>query len=63
MFNTFASAQSVDSVSANLSVFLGTMSKLLKTLLFLHFQMYTASMQTGDHPYVGELSQRDDPYL
>ena len=39
-FNICASAQSVDFVSAKLSVFLGSMSRLLKTLLFLHFQIY-----------------------
>ena len=39
-FNTCASAQSIDYVSAKLSVSLGSISRLLKTLLFLHFQMY-----------------------
>ena len=37
---TCASAHNVDSVSANLSVSVGSISKLLKTLLFLAFQMY-----------------------
>lgn len=37
---TCASAQSADSVSENLSVSRGSISKLVKTLLFLSFQMY-----------------------
>ena len=39
-FNICVSAQSVVSVSAKLSVSLGSMSRLLKTLLFLPFQIY-----------------------
>ena len=39
-FNICTSAQNVDYVSAKLSVSLGLMSILLKTLLFIHFQIY-----------------------
>lgn len=40
IFSICASAQSIDFVSANLSVSLGSMSILLNTLVFLPFQIY-----------------------
>ena len=39
-FKIYVSTQSIDSVYASLRVSLGSISRLLKTLLFMHFQMY-----------------------
>ena len=58
-----ASAQSNDSFSANLRVSIGSISKLLKTLLFLPFNMYHRSKQIDDLQIPGKPSKRNDPYL
>ena len=62
MFNICASAQSVDSIYANLSVFLRSMSKWKLCYSFLS-RCTIESMQTDDHPFAGELCRRDDPCL
>ena len=62
-FNTCASAQSIDYVSAKLSVSLGSISRLLKTLLFVPFQMYHNIHANWWSSICGKTFQIDDPYL
>ena len=50
---TCASVHNVDSSSAKLSVSLGSISRLLKTLLFRAFQMYHNIHATDDLPFLG----------